>query len=96
MPYVLEFNKKALGPKWKTLEQIFGQNPLRWVLNLRQSLAIPHTLHEMGVPDEAVELASAATADPSSGTNPEPLSDEVHRQILEDALRGFLKVNQLA
>ena len=95
-PYVLEFNKKALGSKWKTLEEIFGDDPVRWVLALRRTLAIPHTLYELGVPEEAVELAAAATADPSAQTNPAPLDDKAHRQLIEDALSGHLRANQIA
>lgn len=96
MPYVMEFNRKALAHKWDHIGQALGDEPLRWVLNIRRKLKIPNTLMEMGVPDEAVELASAATADPSAGTNPVPLDDASHRQLLEDALRGNLRANQLA
>lgn len=96
MPYVMEFNKPALATKWKTLAELLGQDPLRWVLDLRQALGIPHTLSEMGVPDSAVELAAAATADPSAGTNPVPLDDDGHRLLLENALQGNLRANQIA
>lgn len=96
MPYVLEFNKPALGEKWTLLTQSLGEDPLRWVLRLRQTLGIPNTLTELGVPPEAVELASAATADPSAGTNPVPLDDDSHRLLLENALNGVLKANQIA
>lgn len=96
MPYVLEFNKKALKGKWEEMAHALGEDPLRWVLKIRQKLAIPNTLLELGVPEDAVELASAATADPSAGTNPVPLDDAAHRQLLEDALSGHLKANQIA
>ncbi len=66
------------------------------MLRLRQTLGIPNTLTELGVPPEAVELASAATADPSAGTNPVPLDDDSHRLLLENALNGVLKANQIA
>ena len=96
MPYVLEFNKKALGQKWQRMAEVIGDDPLHWVLGLRQRLSIPNTLAELGVPDSAVDLAGAATTDPSSGTNPVPLDDAAHRQLLEDALSGHLRANQLA
>ena len=96
MPYVMEFNRKALTHKWDHIGQALGDEPLRWVLNIRRKLKIPNTLMEMGVPDDAVELASAATADPSAGTNPVPLDDASHRQLLEDALSGHLRANQIA
>lgn len=96
MPYVLEFNKKALGQKWQRMQQILGADPLDWVLGLRLRLGIPNTLSEVGIPEEAVELAAAASQDPSASTNPVPLDDATHRQLLEDALSGFLKARQLA
>jgi alcohol dehydrogenase class IV len=96
MPYVLEFNKTALGSKWKEIAHALGDDPLRWVLDIRRKLGIPNTLMELGVPEEAVELASAATADPSAGSNPVPLTDGLHRQLLEDALAGNLRANQMA
>jgi alcohol dehydrogenase class IV len=96
MPYVLEFNKKALGQKWQRMQQVLGDDPLEWVLGLRLRLGIPNTLSEVGIPEEAVELASAASQDPSASTNPVPLDDATHRQLLEDALSGFLKARQLA
>lgn len=96
MPYVLEFNKSVLGHKWQRLAQALGDDPLRWVLGVRRRLEIPNTLSELGLPDEVVELASAATADPSAGTNPVPLDDAAHRQLLEDALAGHLRANQMA
>ena len=96
MPYVLEFNKKALGQKWQRMQQVLGHDPLEWVLGLRLRLGIPNTLSEVGIPEEAVELASAASQDPSASTNPVPLDDATHRQLLEDALSGFLKARQLA
>jgi alcohol dehydrogenase class IV len=96
MPYVLEFNKKALGQKWQLMKEVMGDDPLQWVLGLRLRLGIPNTLKELGIPDEAVELAAAATQDPSASTNPVPLDDDAHRQLLEDALSGFLKARQIA
>lgn len=96
MPYVLEFNKKALTDKWEAMSRALGDDPLRWVLKIRRTLSIPNTLSELGVPDEAVNLASSATADPSASTNPVPLDDAAHRQLLEDALAGILRANQIA
>jgi len=96
LPYVLEFNKKSLGPKWDRLSQALGSDPLRWVLNLRVRLKIPHTLMELGAPEQVLELAEAATADPSAATNPEPLNDETHRTLLENAFSGHLRANQIA
>lgn len=89
MPYVLEFNKEALSGKWERLGSVLGEDPLAWVLALRKELGIPHTLSEIeGIDEGVLELASAATADPSGATNPRPVDDVAHRLLLEKAYRG--------
>lgn len=89
MPYVLEFNKEALDGKWERLAGVLGEDPLKWVLELRKELGIPHTLAEIeGIDEKVVELASAATADPSGATNPRPVDDAAHRMLLERAYKG--------
>jgi alcohol dehydrogenase class IV len=88
MPYVLEFNREALNGKWQRLAAVLGEDPLEWVLRLRRELEIPHTLQDLGIDAAVVELASAATADPSGATNPRPVDDEAHRQLLERAFQG--------
>lgn len=90
MPYVLEFNREALDGKWERLSEVLGADPLKWVLELRKDLGIPHTLADLGIDESVLELASAATADPSGGTNPRPLDDAAHRLLLENAFRGTL------
>ncbi len=90
MPYVLDYNREALGPKWDRLAQVFGADPLDWIMELRTELEIPATLAELGLDDKVLDLASAATADPSASTNPRPLDDEAHRTLLERALHGGL------
>lgn len=88
MPYVLEFNREALDGKWQRLAAVLGDDPLAWVTTLRSELGIPNTLRELGIDEGVLELASAATADPSGGTNPRPLDDDSHRHLLERALNG--------
>ncbi len=90
MPYVLEFNRETLDGKWERLSEVLGADPLKWVLELRKDLGIPHTLAELGIDESVLELASAATADPSGGTNPRPLDDAAHKLLLENAFRGTL------
>ena len=88
MPYVLEFNREALNGKWERLAGVLGADPLEWVWQLRQELGIPDTLADLGIDEKVLELAAAATADPSGATNPRPLDDSAHRQLLQRALRG--------
>ena len=88
MPYVLDFNRSALKGKWERLGDVLGDDPLRFVLGLRAELGIPENLALLGLNDEVLELAAAATADPSAATNPRPLDDEAHRGLLSRALAG--------
>jgi alcohol dehydrogenase class IV len=77
MPYVLDFNRPAIDERMTRLARFLGlPNPgfkavLKWVLDLRKEINIPHTLKEIGVDDKRVdEVAKAAEADPSAGGNP--------------------------
>ncbi len=88
MPYVLEFNREALDGKWERMAQLLGRDPLEWVLELRRDLGVPNTLSELGIDESVLELATAATADPSGATNPRPVDDAVHLALLERAFRG--------
>lgn len=90
MPYVLAFNKSALEGKWERLSEVLGTDPLDWVIELRRDLGIPNTLAELGIDESVLELASAATADPSGATNPRPLDDAAHLQLLRNAFAGTL------
>jgi alcohol dehydrogenase class IV len=88
MPYVLEFNRQALDGKWERMGAVLGADPLQWVLDMRAELGIPATLAELEIDEKVVELAAAASADPSAATNPRPLDDASHRTLLERAFKG--------
>lgn len=90
MPYVLDFNKEALDGKWERLAALLGADPLEWVVKTREKLGIPHCLADLGIDESVLELAAAATADPSGATNPKPLNDETHKLLLQRALTGRL------
>jgi alcohol dehydrogenase class IV len=95
MPYVLAFNRPAIEDRLARLASYIGlADPsfdgfLAWILDLRQRLAIPHSLAELGVRADAVErLVAMAEADPSAAGNPRPFDAAAARQILEAALAG--------
>ena len=68
---------------------------IRWVLDLRARIGIPHTLNEIGVPPEAASrLAPAALADPSSATNPVALTAPALESLYEDAIEGRLRIRE--
>jgi alcohol dehydrogenase class IV len=73
------------------LRQASFEGFLRWVVELRADLGIPHTLQELGVPDSrADQIARMAEADPSAGGNPLPFDAAAARRVFEAAMEGRL------
>jgi alcohol dehydrogenase class IV len=98
LPYVMKFNRAEIEDKMIHLARVleldtpgFG-GVMKWMLELREQLGLPHTL--AGTPgfDEAKakELAPLAARDPSMGGNPRGATLEELEQCFLDALRGTL------
>ena len=97
MPYVLSFNRPAIGAKMERLARFLGlpapsfDAVLAWILQLRQRVAIPHSLAVIGVDDgRADDVARKAAADGNAPTNPVPVGVAELRGIFDRALRGAL------
>jgi alcohol dehydrogenase class IV len=97
MPYVLVENRPAIEARMADLARALDlpghdfDAALRWVLGLRESLGIPHTLAEIGVaPDQVETLAAMAVDDPSAGGNPTPFNLAVSRRLFASAMSGAL------
>ena len=97
MPYVLAFNRPRIEEKMTRLAAYLGlpnpsfQTIMDWILELRETIGIPHTLRELGVKEEHVdELTAKAVVDPSGGTNPVPLNELNLSRMYRDAIRGTL------
>ena len=97
MPYVLAFNRSAIEDKMAELGRCLNlPNPsfqavMDWVLGLREEIAIPHTLKEIGVSEEyASQLAPMAEVDPSSGTNPITVTAAAMETLYLKAINGQL------
>lgn len=97
MPYVMEFNRVEIEDKMTRLAAYLGlarpsfQSVLDWILALRETIGIPHTLTDLGVRDEHVdELTAKAVVDPSGGTNPVPLNEFNLSQLYRSAIHGHL------
>ena len=94
MPYVLVFNRPAIETKIARLAAYLGLGPnfdafLAWVMELRQALAVPHTLKEFGVDDSKFDLvAKMAPEDPTAGGNPVPVTEAAAHTLLDKAYRG--------
>ncbi|MCB1480832.1 MAG: iron-containing alcohol dehydrogenase [Rhodobiaceae bacterium] len=97
MPYVLKFNRAEIEERIVRLagylelkDQSFA-GFLDWVLALRSELAIPHTVKDLGVPDDKADLiAEMAIVDPTAGGNPRELTKDGALEIFRNAYEGKL------
>jgi alcohol dehydrogenase class IV len=97
MPYVLAFNRDAIAVKLTRLAAWLGlPNPgfdalQNWVLDLRRTIGIPHTLKELGVGTERLdELAEMAAVDPTASGNPVPVGVAELRRMFVACIEGQL------
>ncbi len=97
MPYVLVANHPAIEDNIDELTRSLGFKKtgftafLDWVLDLRQSLGMPHTLSDIGIDDtRADQIGAMATADPTAGTNPILHTAEVYADIFRRSVSGRL------
>ena len=97
MPYVLIRNKEVIENKIIDLSRYLNlSNPsfnsfLEWILDLRKSLSIPHTLKELIDDDSIFKIMSVmALNDPSTGTNPIQLNESDFLQLYQNSFEGKL------
>ena len=97
MPYVLAFNRSAIEEKMTDLARYLDlprpsfDAVQEWVLELRQTIGIPHTLAEIGVEEtHAHSLAPMAEVDPTAATNPVKLTASICEDLYERAISGNL------
>ncbi len=95
MPYVLQYNQPCIDKKLERLAEYFQlprpgfQGVLEWVIALCEAINIPLNLRSIGVDDQyAKQIASQALADPSTPTNPRPLTADDLESIFREALTG--------
>ena len=97
MPYMLAFNRRAVEDRLARLAGYIGLDDasfrgfLAWIIELRQSLGIPHRLSDLGVSEANLDrLAAMAEADPSAGGNPLPFDAAAARAVLVSAVAGTI------
>lgn len=97
MPYVLVFNRVAVEDKLAALARYLGlakpsgSAVIDWVLDLRQTIGIEHTLKGLGVGAEHAErIAAEAALDPSAPSNPVPLDEAKLARLFRNAAEGVL------
>jgi alcohol dehydrogenase class IV len=97
LPYVMSFNRRVIAAKSDVIARVLDlpergfDGVLRWVMELRRDLGVPHSLAEIGVhTDNAAVIGSEAALDPSAGGNPIPVSAAHLEQIFRAAVAGDL------
>lgn len=97
MPYVLAFNRAAVEPHMIILARYLNlpspsfEAVIKWLINLRAEIGIPHTLSEIGVLETHVaKLSAMAINDPSCGGNPIALTQENLAHLYRNAISGKL------
>jgi len=97
MPYVLTFNKSLIEDSivsicdYLNLDKNFDSF-LKWILDLRKDLNIPHKLSEV-VEENKInleKLSQMALEDPSTATNPKKLTIDDMKILYEHSLSGKL------
>lgn len=95
LPYVMVHNRAAIEARMGLLARVLElPNPgfdsvLKWTLDFRAALKIPHTLKEIGVDDaRAAEIGAMAEKDPSAGGNPCPVTAKDLEAIFRAGVAG--------
>jgi alcohol dehydrogenase class IV len=94
MPYVLAFNRAAIEEKITRVGAYLGLKPgfdgfMDYVMDLRQTLGVPHTLPELGVKNPDIGLmARMSPLDPTAGGNPVLLDEKTSAMLFERAMTG--------
>ncbi|MBT6509110.1 MAG: iron-containing alcohol dehydrogenase, partial [Rhodospirillaceae bacterium] len=77
MPYVMAFNRDSVAERYGALARYLDLEGgdfdavMQWILQLRETVGIEHTLADIGVDDSKTDLVvSQAVNDPTAGTNP--------------------------
>ncbi len=97
MPYVIAFNRDAITERYRDLSRYLDlgnsgiDSVMEWVLELRRTVGIEHTLAEIGVDDHLTdEVVRQGLDDPTAATNPRLLHKDNLERLFLDALEGRL------
>jgi len=98
MPYVVNANKAAIEKDLTDLARALDlaeHSPagvIRWILDLRAEIGIPHSLAEMNIPGDAADTVGAmAVEDPTAGGNPIQFTAAQYAALFLDAHGGRLE-----
>lgn len=98
MPYVLAWNRSHIENRMKRLaaflelQEASFEGVLDWILSLRKTLGVPHTLAELGMRTDHIEAFSRqALEDPSTGGNPRPMTRTDFVTLYRNCLEGRIE-----
>ena len=96
MPYVVKFNQSQIEEriislsKYIDLENQTFDGFLKWILDLRNQLAIPHALKDLKITFDFDKLSKMALVDPSTSTNPVDLNEDDMKALYISSYEGNL------
>lgn len=97
MPYVLAWNRKAIEPQMTRLAAFLGlpkhsfDGVMEWILGLRQTIGVPHTLAALGLNEQHADaFCQQAFDDPSTGGNPVPMTAQDFCALYRNCIEGKL------
>lgn len=96
MPYVLKANRKKIEKDIVRAAAYLGikggfNGFLKWVLQLRKEIGIPHSLKEIGIDTKRLdEVAKMAVKDPSAGGNPIQFTQKQYKALAKKCVTGDL------
>jgi alcohol dehydrogenase class IV len=97
MPYVLKANRSVIEERIERCARYINLSDptfdgfLSWVLQMRESLGIPHSLGEIGIDSiDAIKVGQMASEDPSAGGNPIQFTAQQYSVIFTAATLGEL------
>lgn len=98
LPYTMLFNSRSVPDRFVRLAQAANILPatpetfIKWIIELRREIGIPHTLKEIGVrKDQLNNLVEVAIQDGCHQTNPVPVTEGDFRLIFRNAYEGTLE-----
>ena len=97
MPYVLTFNRNEISNKIISICDYIGleksfENFVKWIMNLREELNIPHKLSDV-IDEDKIDLnmlSKMAFDDPSTNGNPKKLNIDHIKDMYEHSISGKL------
>ncbi|MDX1736838.1 MAG: iron-containing alcohol dehydrogenase, partial [Alphaproteobacteria bacterium] len=97
MPYVLKANESVISEsiahlaRCLDLEEHSFDGFMKWVIDLREAVGIPHTLADIKIDTaQSAKVGEMSVVDPAAGGNPISFTAEEYSKVFENAVNGVL------